>query len=151
MMNREAINAIIERVTSREGLELVHWESVGPKTNSILRIVIDKPEGITHNDCEVVSRQVGTLLDVEDLIPHHYVLEVSSPGVDRPLYKRADYERFAGNKVKVKTFQPINGQRNFHGRLIGIEGDTVKLDSENAGTVEIAFDNIAKANIEYEF
>ena len=151
MMNREAINAIIERVTNREGLELVHWESVGPKNNFILRIVIDKPEGITHNDCEVVSRQVGTLLDVEDLIPHHYTLEVSSPGVDRPLYKRADYARFAGNKVKVKTFQPINGQRNFRGRLIGIEGDIVKLDSENAGAVEIAFDNIAKANIEYEF
>ena len=150
-MNKEAINAIIERVTNRQGLELVHWETVGPKNNFILRIFIDKPEGVTHNDCEVVSRQVGTLLDVEDLIPHQYVLEVSSPGVDRPLYKRADYTRFAGSKVKVKTFQPINGQRNFRGRLIGIEGDTVKLDSENGGEVEIGFDQIAKANIEYEF
>lgn len=150
-MNKEAINAIIERVTSREGLELVHWETVGPKNNFILRILIDKPEGVTHNDCEVVSRQVDTLLDVEDLIPHQYTLEVSSPGVDRPLYKRADYERFAGKKVKIKTFQPINGQRNFRGRLIGIEGDTVKIDSENVGEVEIAFDTIAKANIEYEF
>ncbi len=150
-MNKEAINAIIERVTNREGLELVHWETVGPKNNCILRILIDKPEGITHNDCEVVSRQVGTLLDVEDLIPHQYMLEVSSPGVDRPLYKRADYERFAGNKVKLKTFQPINGQRNFRGRLIGIEGDTVKLALENVGEIEIGFDNIAKGNIEYEF
>jgi ribosome maturation factor RimP len=150
-MNKEAINAIIERVTSREGLELVHWETVGPKNNFILRILIDKPEGVTHNDCEVVSRQVDTLLDVEDLIPHQYTLEVSSPGVDRPLYKRADYERFAGKKVKIKTFQPINGQRNFRGRLIGIKGDTVKIDSENVGEVEIAFDTIAKANIEYEF
>lgn len=151
MMDKEAINAIIERVTNREGLELVHWETVGPKNNFILRILIDKPEGITHQDCEIVSRQVGTLLDVEDLIPHQYMLEVSSPGVDRPLYKRADYERFAGNKVKVKTFQPLNGQRNFRGRLIGVEGDRVKLDAENVGEVEIAFDNIAKANIEYEF
>jgi ribosome maturation factor RimP len=150
-MNKEAINAIIERVTNREGLELVHWETVGPKNNFILRIFIDKPEGVTHSDCEVVSRQVGTLLDVEDLIPHQYVLEVSSPGVDRPLYKRADYTRIAGSKVKVKTFQPINGQRNFRGRLVGIEGDTVKLDSENGGEVEIGFDQIAKANIEYEF
>ena len=150
-MNKEAINAIIERVTNREGLELVHWEAVGPKNNFILRILIDKPAGITHNDCEVVSRQVGTLLDVEDAIPHQYMLEVSSPGVDRPLYKRADYERFAGNKVKLKTFQPINGQRNFRGRLLGIEGDTVKLASENGAEVEIGFDQIAKANIEYEF
>lgn len=151
MMNKEAINAIIERVTSREGLELVHWETIGPKNNFILRIFIDKPAGVTHNDCEIVSRQVGTLLDVEDLIPNPYILEVSSPGVDRPLYKPADYTRFAGSRVKLKTFRPINGQRNFHGRLQGIEGDVVKLDSDNAGIVEIAFDNIAKANIEYEF
>jgi ribosome maturation factor RimP len=151
MMDKEAINAIIERVTNREGLELVHWETVGPKNNFILRILIDKPQGVTHSDCEVVSHQVSTLLDVEDLIPYQYVLEVSSPGVDRPLFKRADYARFAGNKVKIKTFQPINGQRNFRGRLIGIEGDTIKIDAETVGEVEIAFDSVAKANIEYEF
>lgn len=147
----EAINAIIERVTAREGLELVHWEMVGPRNNSVLRIYIDKPGGVTHADCETVSHQVGTLFDVEDIIPNQYVLEVSSPGVDRPLFKRADYERFAGNRVKVRTQQPVNGQRNFRGRLIGIEGETVKLDAENVGEIEIAFDNITKANIEYEF
>lgn len=147
----EAINAIIERVTAREGLELVHWEMVGPRNNSVLRIYIDKPGGVTHADCETVSHQVGTLFDVEDIIPNQYVLEVSSPGVDRPLFKRADYERFAGNRVKVRTQQPVNGQRNFRGRLLGIEGDAVKLDAENAGEIEIAFDNITKANIEYEF
>lgn len=147
----EAINAIIERVTAREGLELVHWEIVGPKNNSVLRIFIDKPEGVTHNDCEVVSHQVGTLLDVEDLIPTQYLLEVSSPGVDRPLYKPADYERFAGNKVKIKTQTPINGQRNFKGKLLGIDANTVKLQVEGGNEIEIAFDNITKGNIEYEF
>jgi ribosome maturation factor RimP len=148
---REAIGAIIERVANREGLELVHWEMEGPRNNFALRIFIDKEGGVTHSDCENVSHQVGALLDVEDLIADTYMLEVSSPGVDRPLYKRADYERFAGNKVKLKTQQPINGQRNFRGRLIGIEGDAVKLDIENAGIVEIAFEQITKANIEYEF
>ena len=147
----EAINAIIERVTAREGLELVHWEMVGPRNNSVLRIYIDKPGGVTHADCETVSHQVGTLFDVEDIIPNQYVLEVSSPGVDRPLFKRADYERFAGNRVKVRTQQPVNGQRNFRGRLLGVEGDAVKLDAENIGEIEIAFANITKANIEYEF
>ena len=147
----EAINAIIERVTAREGLELVHWEMVGPKNNSVLRIFIDKPEGVTHHDCEVVSHQVGTLLDVEDLIPTQYLLEVSSPGVDRPLYKPADYERFAGNKVKIRTQMPFNGQRNFKGKLLGIEGNRVKLQVEGGSEIEIAFDNITKANIEYEF
>jgi ribosome maturation factor RimP len=148
---REAIDAIIERVTSREGLELVHWELEGPRNNQTLRIFIDKEGGVTHSDCETVSHQVGAMFDVEDLIADQYMLEVSSPGVDRPLYKRTDYERFAGNKVKLKTQQPINGQRNFRGRLIGIAGETVKLEVENSGIIEIAFEQITKANIEYEF
>jgi ribosome maturation factor RimP len=148
---REVIGAIIERVTDQEGLELVHWELEGPRNNQALRIFIDKEGGVTHGDCETVSHQVGALLDVEDLIADQYMLEVSSPGVDRPLYKRADYQRFAGSKVKLKTQQPINGQRNFRGRLLGIEGDTVKLEAENSGIIEIAFEQITKANIEYEF
>jgi ribosome maturation factor RimP len=148
---RETISAIIERVTGDAGLELVHWELEGPRNNQTLRIFIDKEGGVNHQDCETVSHQVGALLDAEDLIADQYLLEVSSPGVDRPLYKRADYQRFAGNKVKLKTQQPINGQRNFRGRLVGIEGDTVTLEVENSGTLEIAFELITKANIEYEF
>lgn len=148
---REAIGAIIEQVTSSVGLELVHWEIAGPRNNQALRIFIDKEGGVTHSDCETVSHQVSALLDVEDLIADHYLLEVSSPGVDRPLYKRADYQRFAGNKVKLKTQQPIDGQRNFRGRLLGIEGDRVRLELENSGIIEIAFEQITKANIEYEF
>lgn len=145
------MNSIIERVTAREGLELVHWEAVGPRNNFMLRIYIDKPGGVTHADCEAVSNQVGTLLDVEDLIEHSYTLEVSSPGIERGLYKRADYERFAGSRVKLKSFEPIGGQRNFRGKLLGVNGDTVTLDADGVGTVEIPFDKIAKANIEYEF
>jgi ribosome maturation factor RimP len=149
--DREAIGKIIERVAVREGLELVHWEAVGPQNNFVLRIFVDKPGGVSHGDCQTVSNQVGTLLDVEDLIPNRYVLEVSSPGIERGLYKRADYERFSGSRVKVKTSQPIDGQRNFRGRLIGIVGDSVSLDADGRGRMEIPYEQIVKANIEYEF
>ena len=150
-LERDAIGKIIERVAAREGLELVHWEMVGPRNNFVLRIYIDKPGGVNHGDCEKVSNQVGTLLDVEDLIANRYTLEVSSPGIERGLYKRADYERFAGNRVKIKTFAPIGGQRNFRGTLVGISDDAVSIDTDSAGRIEIPYEQIAKANIEYEF
>jgi len=149
--DREAIGKIIERVAAREGLELVHWETVGPRNNFVLRIYIDKPGGVSHGDCGAVSNQVGTLLDVEDLIPNRYVLEVSSPGIERGLYKRADFERFSGSRVKVKTSEPIDGQRNFRGRLMGLVGDSVSLDADGRGQMEIPYGQIVKANIEYEF
>lgn len=150
-LNREAINEIIERVAAREGLELVHWETVGPRNHFVLRIFIDKPGGVTLGDCERVSNQVGTLFDVEDLIPNQYTLEVSSPGIERGLYKPADYERFTGSRVKLRTAQPIDGQRNFKGVLLGINGDIVSLEADAAGRIDIPFEQIAKANIEYEF
>jgi ribosome maturation factor RimP len=150
-VDREAIGGIIERIVAREGLELVHWELVGPQNKSLLRIYIDKPGGITHSDCEVVSNEVGLLLDVEDLIPHSYTLEVSSPGIERGLYKQEDYERFAGSRVKLKTSEPINGQRNFRGRLTSISGNKIQLQDDQAGELEIDFEKVIKANIEYEF
>jgi ribosome maturation factor RimP len=150
-LNREAINDIIERVAAREGLELVHWETVGPRNHFVLRIFIDKPGGVTLGDCERVSHQVGTLFDVEDLIPNQYTLEVSSPGIERGLYKPVDYERFTGSRVKLRTAEPINGQRNFKGTLLGIDGDIVSLEADAAGRIDIPFEQIAKANIEYEF
>ena len=150
-MDTDAIGEIIERVASREGLELVHWEAVGPRNHFVLRIFIDKPGGVNHGDCEVVSNQVGLLLDVEDLIPHKYTLEVSSPGVERGLYKPKDYERFAGSRVKLKISEPINGQRNFRGRLVGIDQDRVSFDADGVGLIEIPYESIVKANIEYEF
>ena len=150
-VDREAIGTIIERVAARERLELVHWETVGPRGNLVLRIYIDKPGGVTHGDCEAVSNQVGTLLDVEELIANRYILEVSSPGIERGLYKRADYERFAGSRIKLKTLEPIDGQRNFRGKLLGLAGDNILLDADGRGQFEIAYEKIVKANIEYEF
>jgi len=149
--DREAIGKIIERVAAREGLELVHWEKVGPRNNFVLRIYIDKPGGVSHGDCEAVSNQVSTLLDVEDLILNRYVLEVSSPGIERGLYKLSDYERFSGNRIKVRTSEPIEGQRNFRGKLMGLVGNIVSLDADGRGQIEIPYEQIVKANIEYEF
>ena len=149
--DREQVGRIIERVAVREGLELVHWERVGPRNNFVLRIYIDKPGGVTHSDCEAVSKQVGTLLDVEDLIANRYILEVSSPGIERGLYKQSDYERFAGSRIKLRTSQPIDGQRNFRGKLIGIVGDNVCLDADGQGQIEVPYENVVRANVEYEF
>src|SRR5205814_9294125 len=115
---------VAERVAAREGLELVHVELVGGRGSAILRIYIDKPGGVTHEDCVAVSDQVSVILDVEDPIPFPYTLEVSSPGLDRGLYKPADYERFAGLPAHIKLTEPIEGQRNFHGTLVGLEKET---------------------------
>jgi ribosome maturation factor RimP len=146
----DRVRAIAERVAIDHGLELVHAEVAGPDNKPIVRIFIDKPNGITHQDCSEVSLHVGTILDVEDFIHAAYTLEVSSPGIERGLYKLPDYERFVGSLVKLKARKPINGQRNFRGRLLGIDGDAVLLDDRTSGRVKIAFDTITKANLEID-
>ena len=113
----ERVRAIAEQVAIDHGVELVHAEVAGPDNKPIVRIFIDKPNGVTHEDCSEVSFHVGTILDVEDFIHASYTLEVSSPGLERGLYKLNDYERFAGSLVKIKTRNPIGGQRNFRGKL----------------------------------
>ena len=147
----EPLGVVIERVVNREGLELVHWEKVGPAGNSILRIYIDKPDGIGHDDCERVSKQVGVLIDVEDLISGRYTLEVSSPGIERGLYKPADYERFAGSRIKLRAIEPIQGQRTFRGTLKGFSVDKVIMEADGVGLIEIPYEKVAKANIEFKF
>jgi len=150
-LNREAIEKILARATEREGLELVHWEAVGPRNKLVLRVYIDKPGGVNHGDCETISNQISASLDVEDLIPGSYTLEVSSPGIERGLYKPADYERFAGERVRLRIAEPIKGQRNFRGKLAGIANGNVALVADGVGLIEIPYDKIVKANIEFEF
>jgi ribosome maturation factor RimP len=146
----DRVQAIAERVAIDHGLELVHTEVAGPDNKPIVRIFIDKPNGVTHKDCSEVSLHVGTVLDVEDFIHASYTLEVSSPGLERGLYKRADYERFAGRPAKIRTRRPINGQRNFRGRLLGIDGAEVLFEDRTSGRVKIPLDSIAKANLELD-
>src|SRR6266403_3694761 len=106
------VQEIAERVAIDHGVELVHAEVAGPANKPIVRVFIDKPQGVTHEDCSAVSFHLGTILDVEDFIHSAYTLEVSSPGIERGLYKRDDYERFTGSLAKLRTQRPINGQRN---------------------------------------
>ncbi|HYP52287.1 MAG TPA: ribosome maturation factor RimP, partial [Pyrinomonadaceae bacterium] len=132
------------------GLELVHAEIGVLGRSAAVRVFIDKPGGITHEDCSAMSHHVGTMLDVEDFISNTYTLEVSSPGLERGLYKRADYERFAGRLAKLKAREPVNGQRNFRGRLAGVEGDEVLFDDKTSGRVRIPLAVVAKANLEID-
>lgn len=146
------IREIVERVTARENIELVHVEVSGGR-NPILRIFIDKPGGVTIDDCAHVSERVSLILDVEDPIPGQYLLEVASPGLDRGLYKESDYERFAGLPAHVKLSEAINGQRNFHGKLIGLdrEGETAAVIEEATGIIQrLPLTKIVKANVEIE-
>ncbi len=101
------IEAIAERVGQSEGIEIVEIELKGGGKNRFLRISIDKPDGVTHGDCELISQQVGTILDVEDVVPGTYTLEVSSPGVERKLQKLKDFERFQGKKIKAILREPV--------------------------------------------
>jgi ribosome maturation factor RimP len=144
------VQEIAERVAIDHGLELVHAEVAGPANKPIVRIFIDKPQGVTHEDCSEVSVHLGTILDVEDFIHASYTLEVSSPGLERGLYKRADYERFAGNEAKLKTRQPIQGQRNFRGRLLGVDGNDVLFEDRTSGQIRVPLESIVKANLEMD-
>ena len=109
------------------GCELVDVEYAADGGRNVLRVYIDRPEGITVDYCAKVRRQVSAVLDVEDPIPEGYTLEVSSPGLDRPLVKRADFERFAGREVKVRMREAQSGRRNFKGTLEGVQGDAIVL------------------------
>ena len=146
----DRVQAIAERVAIDHGLELVHAEVAGPDNKPIVRIFIDKPNGVTHQDCSEVSLHVGTVLDVEDFIHASYTLEVSSPGIERGLYKLQDYERFAGSLAKLKTRKPVNGQRNFRGRLLGIDGEDILIEDRTSGRVKVPFEVVAKANLEMD-
>jgi len=114
----DKIRAAAERVAQTNGVELVEVELKGGGKARTLRITIDKPEGVSHEDCANVSRGVSAILDVEDAVPGgQYTLEVSSPGLDRKLLKAEDYGRFIGSRIKVTTYQPVNGNRFFNGKL----------------------------------
>ena len=153
-MGQDSIDKRIEeiagQVTADHGLELVHSEVGGPDGKPLIRLFIDKPEGVTHEDCSLVGHHVGTVLDVEDFIHSPYTLEVSSPGLERGLYKRADYERFAGREAKVKTGRAINGQRNFRGTIVGLDSDAVIFEDRTSGRVTIPLESINNANLEID-
>jgi ribosome maturation factor RimP len=154
------VRAVVERVATSLGLEVVEVELRGGGKARMLRIFIDKPQGVTHEDCANVSREVGTILDVEDAVPGgSYTLEVSSPGLDRKLSRPADFERFQGSRVKLMTREPVNGNRHFEGRLQHFESGRLTLDlaearrkfrpkdADASQQLEIELANVEKANL----
>jgi ribosome maturation factor RimP len=164
----ERVREIADRVAASSGLDVVDIEFLGGGSARMLRVFLDKPgtnadplAGVTHEDCANFSREFGTILDVEDVVPGaSYTLEVSSPGLDRKLTKAADFSRFAGSRVKLMTRQPVNNNRHFEGRLESFHDGRLTLDlsvashksrkkmGADAGKkIEIEFANVEKANL----
>lgn len=143
----ERIRGIAERVATSEGLALVDVELKGGRSNPLLRVYIDKPQGVSHADCALVSEQLSAILDVEDPFPSSYTLEVSSPGLDRPLTKPSHYEHFAGRRARVVLRDPLEEQKVLEGRLAGLQDGKVRLDLGEGKTVELELSNISKAKL----
>jgi ribosome maturation factor RimP len=146
----EELNRLIEPAVEAVGFEFVGLEYIAQGRNSVLRIFIDSEAGITVDDCATVSRQVSGVLDVEDPISGHYNLEVSSPGLDRPLFKLAHFERFVGQEIKLRAHTPVNGRRNFRGLLKEVVGDAVVMLVDGQ-EYSIAHSNVEKANLVPDF
>jgi len=135
-MNRQEITrqveTLLQPIATRLGLETVAVDVHGEAERTVLRVLMDRPDGgITVEECAKVSEQLGRRLDLYDLFPHPYTLEVSSPGLDRPLRSAAEYRRFAGRRAELVTGEPINGQRRFRGVLLGVVGDAVVLQMDD--------------------
>jgi len=145
----EEVRQVVEPILESQGMELVDLEYRRESQGWVLRLYIDREGGISVNDCAEASGEVGAVLEIRDLIPNPYVLEISSPGLSRPLKKREHFEKYQNRLVKIKTFEPVEGRRNFKGTLLGLEGESVCLEVEGR-IYEIPFQNIAKANLEVE-
>jgi len=137
---------LLEPVVTALGYDLWGFEYLSSGRHSTLRVYIERPEGILVEDCERVSRQISSVMDVEDPIQGEYTLEVSSPGMDRPLYTADQYARFAGEEINVRLKVPYEGRRKYKGRLVGVEGDEVVMAVENHEYL-FPIDTIDKANV----
>lgn len=147
----DRLTGLAERAATGTSIEIVEVQLRGSGKARLLRVYIDKPGGVTHGDCELVSEGLGRLLDEEDAVPgDSYTLEVSSPGPDRKLSTRRDFERVAGQKLKLTLREPVDGQLRFEGRLVEVSGEFITLES-GGKPVEIPLDAIQKANVKFEW
>jgi ribosome maturation factor RimP len=148
----DQVREIAERVGASQGIEIVEVELLGGGKGRVLRIIIDKPAGVSHADCEMISQNVGTILDVEDVIPgDSYTLEVSSPGLERKLTKPRDFERFAGQKVKVVLREPVEQQRRWEGILKQFSEGVVTLEPVPGREIRFRLDQLEKANLKFDW
>ncbi len=149
LITRQVAN-LVEPVIGEMGFELVDVEYLSKYGRWVLRVYIDKEGGVTIDDCARVSREIGDLIDVREIIAHEYVLEISSPGVNRPLKKEKDFIWARGKRVKVKMVTPVNGRRNFTGYLKNFEDGTLYIEAEGT-LVALPWVEVDKANLVYEF
>jgi len=141
------IAELAEQIAISVGMEVVLVEIKGDGNRSVVRTYIDKPGGVSLDDCERFSKRLSVSLDVEDWIPYRYILEVSSPGVNRPLIKEADFQRFSGKNAKVRTRFPYEGQRNFRGKIVGATEGKLGLEVAPGKQIGIALVDIEKASL----
>ncbi len=146
----EEVSLLVGPVLEASGFELVDVEYTSKYGKRILRLYVDKTGGVTLEDCAQASREVGDLIDVKNIIEHGYVLEVSSPGLNRPLKKEKDLLRALGKKIKVQMAAPVEGRRNFTGKLKSFEGGVLGLEIES-GLVALRWSDVGKANLVYDF
>lgn len=146
----EQVLDLTEPILDGIGFELVDVEYLMERGRWVLRLYIDTEKGVTLDDCARVSREMGDVMDVHDVIPHRYVLEVSSPGLNRPLRKERDFARVVGKRVKVRTTVPIQGRRNFTGLLIAFRDGTLLIET-NGQEVTLSRSDVEKANLIYDF
>jgi ribosome maturation factor RimP len=158
MQPLEQIRAIAERVAASRGLEIWDIQSRREASGHIVRVFIDRPgpaatpeESVSIEDCEQVNRELSTILDVEDPLPFAYTLEVSSPGLDRPLRSASDYRRFAGRLVKIVVSEAVDNQKAFEGRLRGLEETDVLLEAPNGRVHRLPMRLIARGRLDVEF
>jgi ribosome maturation factor RimP len=152
-MSREIedrVRGIVDSILSNEGMELVEIEYRRESKGWVLRLYIDKAGGITLDDCTHISQEVGRSLDVEDFIAIPYTLEVSSPGLTRPLKKEKDFMKYRNQIIKVKTINPIENRRQFKGKLLGISENRIEIEMDG-GVFQIPLSNVAKANLEIDW
>ena len=143
------VREVVEPILESQGFELVDLEYQRESQGWVLRIYLDREGGVNLEDCAGVSHEVGAILEVKDLIPSAYILEVSSPGLTRPLKKPEDFNKFRNQMVKIKLYEPLEGRRNFKGTLLGLEGDRVRVEVEQR-IYELPLQRIAKANLEID-
>ncbi len=144
------LQEMLEPVAQSMGFELWGIEFISQGKDSVLRIYIDREDGVSVDDCALLSHQASGILDVEETISGMYNLEVSSPGLDRLLFKLEHYQQYAGHQVKVKLRMPFDGRRNFKGLLKGVEGDEIVLEVDNEEYL-LPLDYIDKAQVEPQF
>lgn len=150
MVDVEKIRDMAQRVATSEGLHLVDVELKGSNSNLLLRVYIDKPGGVSHADCALVSEQLSAMLDVEDLVPGRYVLEVSSPGLDRKLTKPSDFTYFVGRRARLVLKEAVGEQKVLEGRLAGFENGRVRVDLGENRVQEFEVGNIRRAQLVVE-